>query len=347
MSELSGLQNSKVLVTGASGSLGKQLLYQLCKAGTKPMAHMRGSSDSSLADSLGLEKRIADICSREQLHGLVEGIDAIIHTAAWVNFRKDRLTQFTALNTVAAVELFRAAAEAGVRRFVHVSTVAALGALPRGARMEETRTGDLITEQDKFNLGHLSIPYIMTKHAAEAELRKAAEEAGTELVIVSPSVIVAPSRTGDDRGKASKMFDRLFFPVVPVRVNLVDIRDVATGIVAALQKGKPGERYLLTGDNISVGDLVLAVSAVLGKSPHLVRPPRALLSGAARLSVLFSRLTGRSKLSFYPDIVRLLDFDWVYSSAKAREQLGFQSRSIHSTLNDLLNNNFTGSYMKP
>jgi dihydroflavonol-4-reductase len=343
------INDKKILITGASGSLGKQLIYELLTRGVKPIAHVRESSDTVYIDSQGLEKRIADLRRQDEIEQLVTGIDAVIHTAAWVNFRQDRLTQFTGINTFGAVNIFRAAQRAGVKRFVHVSTVAAVAALPRrcNGSAPPPDKENLIDEKAAFNLSHLRIPYIMTKRAAEDELLKAAAEGTTELIIVNPSIIVAPSRTGDDRGKATKKISRLIIPSLPNRVNLVDIRDVASGVIAALERGRPGERYILGGDNISLRDLLLAVSSLLGRVPHLVRIPRPLLTFSARCAVMLAKLSGKSKVSFYPDLIKMLDYDWVYSSSKACRELGYRNRSVHTTLNDLLNNNMVGTYAKP
>lgn len=342
-----GIFEGTILVTGASGSLGKQLLYYLHRMEIKAIAHVRESSDIKFIDSLGIPKRFADMRDRDQLRRLVEGVDGVIHSAAWVNFRQDRLTQFTGINTVGAVDLYNAAADAGVKRFVHVSTIAAVGAAPRSGTPSLVHPGRLVDETEPFNLGHLKIPYIMTKRAAEEQLLSASRLHGTELVMVNPPIIVAPSRTGDDRSKALKSFSRWFLPDLYNWVNLADIRDVACGVLAAMVKGRPGERYLLTGDNITAHELVMNISTMLGKSPQLIKPPRAFLASAAKMSVLVSRLRGKSKVSFYPDIVNLLDYDWAYAHAKARRELGFSPRSIYSTLDDLLSNNFSGSYMRP
>ena len=343
------MTDGNILITGASGSLGKQLLYEFTRRGVRPLAQVRGSSDTGFIDSLEVTKRLADLVSDKDLAPLVDGVDTVIHTAAWVNFRRDQASRFMNVNTFAAMRLFRAAQEAKVRRFVHISTVAAIGAVPRSNQTSSsgiTRDG-LVSEETAFNLEHLSIPYIVTKHAAEVELGKLASASSTELVIVNPSIIVAPSRTGDDRYKASKRVSRLIMPCFPMRVNLVDIRDVAAGIIAAMEKGRPQQRYIIAGDNIGVRDLLLAVSSLLGRMPHLVEVPRTFLNASSRLAVLFDRLRGGGKLSFYPDLVKLLDYDWAYSSMKARDELGYSNRSIYITLTDLLHNNFVGTYQKP
>lgn len=341
------LTSSKILITGASGSLGKQLIYQLMKLGIKPVVQVRETSDTTYIDSLGLEKRVADLLETDRLPELVSGIDAIIHCAAWVNFRRDRFDEFSAINTRAACDLFRVSSVAGVKRFVHVSTVAAIGAVLRTQKISDRRVRRTVrvNESFEFNLGHLNIPYIRTKHEAEKELAVLAAKSDMELITVNPSIIIAPSRTGDDRGKARKGF----IPVLPSFlnwVNLVDIRDVAPGVIAALERGKPGERYILAGDDITARDLLLTVSSIIGRWPHLATFSHGLFDAIARLSLWWSKLKG-GKISYYPDIAKLLDYDWSYSSLKARSDLGFKSRSIHVSLNDLLTNNFRGTWLKP
>ncbi len=346
---MTGAAKKKILVTGASGSLGKQIIYELSKYDCfTPIAQVRQTSDTTFLDRLGVEKRIADIRHEQELSGLVEGINVVIHTAAWVNFRQDQLPLFTQINVTGAVNMYRAACSSGVSRFIHVSTIAAVAAIPRSQNKKNSLfTFSLIQEDAPFNLHHLRIPYIITKRAAEEELLKISADQKTELVIVNPSIIVAPSRTGDDRNKAEKKFPRFLVPDLPFHVNLVDIRDVARGIVAATEKGRNRERYLLTGENISGRDLILVVSAILEKAPHLVKVPRVLLNALARASVFYGKIFKNGKVSFYPDIVKLTDYDWVYSSAKARQELGYYTRSIYTTLTELLTNNFTDSYAKP
>lgn len=343
------LPYTRILITGASGSLGKQLLYELGQHDIRPIAHVRESSDTAYIDSLGLEKRVADLRNSEQIARLVQDVDAIIHTAAWVNFRQDRLTQFTGINTMGAVNLYQAAGTAGVKRFIHVSTVAAVGAVPRKPEENGHRPdlSEFVNESSQFNLGRLRIPYIMTKHAADVELQKLISGCPTELVTVHPSIVVAPSRSGDDRQKAMKHFSRFIVPDFRNILNLVDIRDVVPGILSALEKGRPGEKYILAGDNITARELALACSVYLGKIPHLVRIPRRILRQVARLGRMFQIMSGKGKVSIYPDLIRMLDYDWAYSSMKARDELGYNCRSIHVTLEDLLTNRFSGTWLKP
>ncbi len=335
----------KILLTGATGGLGRQLIYEMIQRGMRPVCLVREGSNTGYLDSLGLEKRVGDLRREDQLASAVKGIDIVIHGAAWVNFRQDKLTQFTGINVFGAVNMYKAAAAAGVRRFVHISSIAAIGAIKRERGIDSKSKP--LDETANFNLGRLQIPYILTKHAAEVELQQLAAAGGPELVMVNPSIMVAPSKSGDDRGKATKQYGRLLMPSLPNVLNLSDIRDAAPAIVAAMDKGRPGERYILGGENITARELLGKISIILGKSPALVPIPRVVLDISARLAVMAHRFRRSSKLSFYPDLVKILDYDWAYSSEKAKRELGYRPRPLDQTLQDLLTNSFRGTFLKP
>ncbi len=331
------LPGKKVMVTGAAGTLGSHVVRELLTRGAQPVAHVRAESDTDALDRLGIEKRMADLRDGPALCRAAEGVDAIIHCAAWVDFRADRLTQFAGINTMGAVLMFEAARRAGVPRFVHVSSVGAVGARSRKDAPAGARDMEPVNENQQFNLDHLRIPYIMTKRAAERELLTAAAHAGSpSLVIVNPSIILSGATGGPGNLRVHRHFRRLWLPDFPNLVNIVDVRDVAAGVVAALEHGRPGERYILGGDDIPARELVLQVSHVLGRTPHLVRIPRTIIGIAARVAELWCRFAGRSRINFYPDLVRLLDYDWCFSSAKARAELGYRPRALLISLEDYL-----------
>jgi len=329
--DISGL---KILVTGASGRLGGEIVRALAARGINPITHVRQGSDTSLIDRLGLERRTADLRNRPEVLALMDGVDMVIHTAALVDFRGDRMTQFAGLNTIGALETYNAARRAGVKRFVHVSTVAAVGAIPRREAGIDTATVD---ETLKFNLRQLRIPYIVTKRAAEEELLKASAECPPELVIVNPSIIIAPSGIP---GGLANLQRRLsgWLPSLETRFNVVDVRDVACGVVAALEKGRSGERYILGGDNITLRELATLAGPYLNKRPRFIKLPRWMLLLAARGWQAWARARKYSRIQFYPDLVRLSDYDWVFSSARAERELGYEHRPLAETLRDLWSN---------
>ena len=343
------LTGKTILITGASGSLGQQLIYEFTRRGIRPIAHVRETSDTKYIESLGLEKRTADLRNQDELDALAKGVDAVIHTAAWVDSRGDRLTQFTGINTFGAVNMYKAATKAGAKRFVHVSTVAAVGGLPRKSELNGSKpeVDQLVRESSPYNLGHLKIPYFQSKRAAEDELYKLAKDSATELVIVNPSIIVSPSSKGNDYERAAKYVNKWIVPELHNIMNVVDLRDVAPGVIGALERGRPNERYILAGDNMSAREMALALSVYTGKVPHLVRFPRILINYLARMVFFFQKLRGGRRISIYPDLVRLLEYDWAFSYRKAHEELGYNARSIHVTLSDLISDKFLGTYLRP
>ena len=338
------ISDKKILITGATGSVGKQLLFELTKRNIQPITHVRESSDTSYVDSLKLEKRVADLRQKDKLNAIMAGVDAVIHTAAIVDFRGNQLTEFTGTNVMGAIYMYEAAVKAGVKRFVHISSVAAVGGINRYAN-GNLKHYHLANESNPYELEHLKIPYFMTKRAAEIELLALAKNSPTELVIVNPSIIAAPRR--NFHNQLSRQFNRMFIPEIPIRINVVDLRDVVPGIISALKCGRPNERYILGGDNITLRELVLEGSAVLGKAPHLVRIPRRVYDLTSRFAEILAKLTGRRRVSYYPDLVKLLDYDWAFSSKKAHDELGYRWRSIQATLENILTDNMIGTWCKP
>ena len=152
------LRSGRLLITGASGLLGRQLVYELDRVGIRPVCLVRESSDVMYLKSLDLEIRFADLRDTDALALAFKGIECVIHTAALVDFRGDRQAMFTGLNSFGALGSYRAAESAGVKRFVHISSVVGIGAVYRtGADIAP------LTESAEFNLSHINVPYILSK----------------------------------------------------------------------------------------------------------------------------------------------------------------------------------------
>ncbi len=345
--------NQKILITGASGLLGSQLIHEYLKQGIRPICMVRKTSDCTFIDSHNLEKRFADLRNQESLTEAFQGIDSVIHTAALVDFRGDKLTLFTGINSFGALFCYRAAISARVRKFLHVSTIAAIGATLRDSNRESA----LLTEDAKFNLDHLRIPYILSKHHAEQLLSQASVQESDddtqdnehqkrpELITVNPSIIVAPSRHGADKSRIDKLMSKALIPNFQTKFNIVDIRDVSQAILSAMEKGRDRERYLLTGDNLSLAEGLDIFSIQTGRKPRQFSPPISALVTAAQIACRLRRENKGGKLRFYPDVVRMLNYDWVYDNSKARSQLDFNPRPAAETLDDLYSGNFNGFYL--
>lgn len=330
--------HDRILVSGATGSLGREIVRRLVAEGLRPVALVRPESDTRELEQLGVERRTADLRDREAIQAAFAGMTFGIHAAAWISFQQGRRTQFTGINTFGAIDFYRAARVAGARRVVHISTVAAIGASPRKDRREDPKTG--LSEAHVFNLDHLHIPYIQSKRLAEHELQVMAAEGAPELVILNPGPILTDYPAGSLKQRIDKQLSRAFLPRFDSRLSLVDVRDCAPAVVAALRRGRPGARYILAGEALPFSELVDRMAALLGRRPRQVRLPTGLLVWLASLASRWSRLTGSSESPLYPDLVRLTEYDWAYSSERARAELGFQPRPLAESLAELLGEGF-------
>jgi dihydroflavonol-4-reductase len=335
---LNSIQSEKILISGAAGLLGRQLIYELLKRGVRPICLVRENSDTAYIDAHNLEKRHADLVQEDALAEALIGIDRVIHTAAIVNFRGDQRTRFARINAFAAERFFKLAQQAQVKRFVQVSSIVGIGATPLG--------GEPINEQVEYALEDVHVPYVETKHQAEELLFRAEKspEFNTELIVVNPSIMVAPSRHGSDKQRIERLMSRAILPRLPNRLNLVDLRDVAEAIVNALIAGESCSRYLLTGENISIDNLLNSLAEFTGSSPRRIQPPGWALQLVAKYQVRRHKRRG-GKLRIYPELLKLLEYDWVYDNTKAKRELAFTARPLDQTLRELYQGDFAGTFL--
>jgi dihydroflavonol-4-reductase len=267
-----------------------------------------------------------DVLDEVSLRRAAAGADAIFHLAARVDFRLDDPQGMWRVNVEGTENLIRAAEAAGAGRLVHVSTIGAVGAPTEPVPVDETF---------EWNLGPLAIPYFRTKREAE-ERALQSSRAGFPVVVVNPSITIAPPWSG--RRPRAALARLLSGPALPFSIrtglNLLDQRDAAVTIAAAARHGRPGERYLVTGENKSLDDLLALVETITGvRAPHRHVPRGALVAGAAVLEGA-ARVLGRTPRA-HRSLARLAGFYWFYDAAKARRELGHTSRPLASTLEEI------------
>jgi dihydroflavonol-4-reductase len=214
--------------------------------------------------------------------------------------------------------VFEEALAAGVTRLVHTSTVGAIGvARPKGA----------IDESATFNIGHLGIAYVNSKHEAELEALRAAAR-GLPVVIVNPSFALGPDAP---RGTSMDLVRRFLLRRIPAYVdgalNIVDVRDVAAGHLLADEKGEVGERYILSGRNFTLDRLFADLGRISG-----VPPPGLRLPGGAMLKLLELGSRAGLPVPTEPDEVRSAMQWWTYRNTRAKQELGFRARPHEETL---------------
>jgi dihydroflavonol-4-reductase len=278
----------KVYVTGASGFIGGHVAREFRERG----ADVR-------------DERV-DLLDRAGLERVVAGCDAVVHVAALYSF--DAAPEaFERVNVEGTRTVLEAAAGAGVERFLHCSTGGTCGPVQ----------GRPATEEDEPPAWDLEVPYKRTKVAAE----RLALAAGA--VVVNPTTPVGdgdrkPTPTG--RMIANVARGRMPAYVRTTGLNIVDVRDVARGHALALERGEPGQRYLLGGVDLSLADLFAAVARLAGRPRPRLHVPYAVAEMAAAAGIANR------------DEVRLARLPMYFSSAKARSTLGYEPGPVEPAL---------------
>ncbi len=311
---------AKTLVTGGSGYLGSHVVRALGERGDELRLLARRQSNLDHLSSVAFERSTGDVTDRRAVRRALQGVDRVFHLAGRTSLRPvDRESVFRT-NLRGSRILFEEALEAAVERVVHTSTVGAIGvAKPHGTADETTA----------FEIGHLGLAYINSKHEAELEAFRLAA-AGLPVVIANPSCALGPE---DPTGTSMGLVRRFLLGQIPVYVdgalNIVDVRDVARGHLLADEKGHVGERYILAGRNFTLQRLFADLARISSRRPPAVKlPARVALAGAEAATwagVGIPTSIGE---------VRSASLWWTYRNAKAKRELGFKPRPHEETLED-------------
>lgn len=307
----------KVLVTGSTGFIGGALCKALTQRDCDVRAFHRESSDLTLLKGLPVEHFIGDLTRPDSLQTAMQGVEVVFHAAAMLGTPKqfNRMYTVTVEGTQAILE---EAQNAGVKRFIHTSSVAALG-IPRKA-VEQLHPNDApwMDENHTWNYRPDYWPYAYSKYLAELEVQKAVFD-GLDAVIVSPSYVIG---AGDIYRKTSSLIVQMAkskIPLVPSGgLNVVHIDDVVEGHLAAMEHGKRGERYILGGENLTLMHLIHKIAQQVA-----VQPPSILFPGhlARRFAAPISWLNPIINLPISIDLLRLAGYGFYYHVNKAQQEL--------------------------
>ncbi|MFZ0546624.1 MAG: NAD-dependent epimerase/dehydratase family protein [Candidatus Promineifilaceae bacterium] len=315
-----------VLVTGATGFLGHNLIPRLRKAGHEVRAVVRPSSDAAFLVRHGVELAYADdITDCMAVHRACQGCRAVIHAAGRFRFWGD-LPTFWQTNVEGTANVLAGAVDAGFERFIHISTVAVVG---------KTAVGQVIDETYPCTpLG----PYQRTKLEGERLALAYYQEQGLPVVVLRPGAYYGPW--------GHYAFNRLFFeePLKGWRIKVDNGRhitfpvfapDVAEAVELALENGRAGEIYNISGPSLSHKEVNAIVSDLAGIGHWRLNVPTHAVVSLARIWTILSRYTQREP--FYPiNMAPYVFQDWIVSSEKARRELGFAptpfAKGVETTL---------------
>jgi len=302
------------LVIGASGHLGAHLVRELLAERDAVRVMVRPTSDLRGLAGLDIEVKHGDIRDPQSIAAAMRGCRNVYHLGAPTRIESQLFRTIVG----GARRVLESASVAGVERVVYTSSTVTVGYSQDSGRLLDETSNDLTPAS----------PYHIAKWHAEKLVLAYALQTGLPVVVVNPSYIIGPL---DYRGTSStepirRCVTGRMLPIFPGGVTLVHAQDVARGHIQAMQRGTPGQRYILGGEAVQIADYVRMAAEACGKPPPRLLVPRpAMLMAGAGLSALSMLTRINPPFSFTSALYTGGRFAW-YSSAKAERELLYSWR---------------------
>lgn len=305
----------KSLVTGANGFVGANLVRALLREGGQVRAFVRAESDRASLAGLDVEVVTGSFDDPGSLDRALAGCDELYHVAALYRLWPPDPPPFQSANVVGTRAVMAAALRARTPRVVHTSTVGAVGSAPRGGSA---------TEDAVWDLGEDGDPYVISKHAAEAEVLRLCGE-GLPAVVVNPAAPIGPwDRKPTPTGQLVLDLLRGRMPAwLLATMNVVDVEDVARGHILAARRGAVGRRYILGGVNVTMRAFTRMVAEVGGVRAPLVPLPNLLARAVAHWQAWRASRPGGAAPQITPAFARMAGRRIAFDDARARAELGW------------------------
>ena len=312
----------KVLVTGATGFLGSNLAHHLVARGDTVRILKRARSSLALLEGLPVEAATGDVTDLDSLVEAARGVEGIYHVAGLISYWKPKRAWQYKVNVEGVRNVMDAAVKNGVRRVVHTSSISAVGYRADGRPSDETVA---------WNWERLDSGYMTTKHLGEDEALRGPAR-GVEVVVVNPALIIGPRDINWSSGRMFKIVSQRNGLAIPDGANTTcDVDDVCRGHIAAMERGRSGERYILGGEYWRYPDLFRAIAEVMGR-PFRVRILPRWIPMVAAYGLYGLSLVTRQEPPITPELLRVASHSRHYLSDKAIRELGYPQTPLRTTL---------------
>jgi dihydroflavonol-4-reductase len=314
----------RVFITGATGFVGGHVARQYAAEGACLRLLTRQTSRLDSLTGIDAEMVKGDLREPEKLRSALTGCDALVHVAADYRLWVRDPEQMYAANVDGTRELLKLAREVGIQRVVYTSSVATMGF---------KADGTIVNEETPVALADMIGHYKRSKFLGELEAIQAAK-AGQHVMILNPTTPIGP---GDAKPTPTgriivDFLNRKFPAYVDTGLNLVDVAEVARMHLVALERGTPGERYILGGENLTLKQILDRMSAVTGlPSPKRKVPHSVAMTFAFFDETITGKLRGKEPRATV-EAVRMGKKMMFASSAKAERELGFQVLPVYPAL---------------
>ena len=316
-----------ILVTGASGFLGNELVKQLVANNESVRIIVRPSSDISHLASIKdkIEIMEGDILDVPSLEVAMDGIEKIYHSAAVIGYDDSFYDSMYKCNIEGTANVVNVALTKGIKKLLHVSSIAAIGGKPN----------DLISEETKWEKNEWTTHYGITKMLAEREVWRAEQE-GLEVVMVNPGIILGSS--SNENKATMRVFKRIASGKMPFYSNgtngFIDVRDVAKICIQLMNSPVHSERFILINQNLSFKDYFERIAKRLN-----VQPPKRALNKTLGNVFLFAdwmaSTLSRRKRSFTKEIFKVSMEHFEYSNEKIKRQLDYTFIPFDETIDTI------------
>lgn len=315
-----------IFITGATGYVGNNLAKRLAGEGHTIHALCRSANKHSLLSHPNIKVFEGDITDAASVEAAMQNCQQVYHLAAYARVWAKDPSIFYTLNVEGTKNVLNAAIKHGIKNVVFTSTGGVLG----------PSNGNPVKEDDA-RYGNVFNEYEDTKTQAEELCKHYCNKYDIRIVIVNPPRIYGPGIESDSNAvtKLVKLYLKGKWKIIPGdgkrAGSYVHVDDVVNGHILAMQKGRSGERYILSGVNASYNEFFETLAKVTGKKVNLYKFPVPLMMIAGYGIMGYSKLTGKPPL-LTPKWIKKYSYDWSLSCEKAQRELGYSYRSLEEGL---------------
>lgn len=316
-----------IVVTGATGRIGNVVVHELLSRNENVRAVIPPFEDDTSLNGLKIEKVEGDVLEIDSLIKAFQGAEVVYHLAAIISIMPGKNEMMRRVNVEGTTNVIKACLECGIRRLVYTSSIHAL---------TDTPHGKIIDESLPFDPNNPRGEYDRSKAQASLEVLKAVRQ-GLDAVIVCPTGVIGPydfklSQMGQFFLSFAKKKLKAY---ISGAFDFVDVRDVAIGHILACQKGDSGENYILSGQLITISNIMSTLQEVTGLKGPSLKMPIWLAKTVASFSPLYYQLT-KTKPLFTNYSINTLIGNPLVSHTKASQELGYSPRPIKESIADAI-----------
>ncbi|MEX6686636.1 SDR family oxidoreductase [Danxiaibacter flavus] len=307
----------RIFITGATGYIGNNLALRLAREGNTVHALIRSVNKAPLLNHPNIKLFEGDITEPDSLEKAMEGCEQVYHLAAFARVWAKDVSTFYKMNVEATRFVLDAARKCGVQKIVFTSTGGVLG--PSGSHP---------VKEDDARLGNVFNEYEDTKTQAEELCKEYCNKYGMHIVIVNPPRIYGPGIESESNAvtRLTKLYMSGRWKIMPgdgtKTGSYVYIDDIVNGHILAMQRGRSGERYILSGVNASYNEFFDILGDITGKKLKLINLPVWAMMLAGYALMIRTKLTGKAPL-LTPKWIKKYFYNWSLSCEKAERELGY------------------------